>query len=181
MNRQLRRLFGSKSDATTAGAVTAITPLMSYVKQLVTAAVSGNIIVAEATVVCSGIPNNTQTGGAITGAASGNLLIEDIIFETDSTGLAAPTNIEISVDNVSGLTGAAAPLLLEGIASFGANLTVSKKDTTYFIPFTLETGKKIFIHGDDAAGTGTGEVRITIVARAISVGATLAGADIAAP
>jgi len=181
----MARHIGRKETTRASGAVTTTDTMMAYIKQLVTAAIASaaesNIVIAESTVVSSGIPNNTQTGGAITGAASGNLVIEDIIFETDATGLAAPTNIEITTDNVSGKTGAAAPVVLETIASFGANLTVSKKDTAHFLPFTLETGKKLFIHGDDAAGTGAGEVRITIIARAISAGATLAGADIAAP
>lgn len=136
-------------------------------------------IVAKATVVSSGIPNNTQTGGAITGAANKDLILEDIIFQTDGTGLAAPTNIEISCDNVNGKTGAAAPLVLEPVGSFGANLITSKRDTTHFLPMLLESGKKLYIHGDDAAGTGAGEVEITMIFRAAEKGASIDGADIA--
>lgn len=171
-------VVGNKSDAAGTGAVTTGRTLVAYLKQLVT---YPTIAFAQSTVVSSGIPNNTQTGGAITAAATGAVQIEDIIFETDATGLAAPTNIEITCDNVNGLTGAAAPLILEPIASFGANLTVSKKDTTYKLPMTIESGKKLYIHGDDAAGTGAGEARITIIYRPLASGATLTGADIAAP
>ena len=45
----------------------------------------------------------------------------------------------------------------------------------------LEDGKSLFIHGDDAAGTGTGEGNLTIIGKPVTVGAYLTGADIAAP
>ena len=130
------------------------------------------------TFTSSAIPNNTQTGGAITAASSGVLLIKEITVNTDGTGFAGPTNIEFSVDNTNGQTGAAAPIVLEVIASFGVNKTmVATKDaTSHTLPIVLETGKKIFIHGDDAGGTGAGTGDITIVFQRIDNGSSIAAA-----
>ena len=180
-NTRMRDVIGNKTDAAAAGVVSATESLMAYVKQLVTANVAGfGNVLASATVVSSGIPNNTQTGGTIF-TATGTVLIEDITFNTDDTGLAAPTNIEISTDNVSGKTGAGAPIFVEVIASFGANLTVSKKDaTSHTLPMLLESGKSLFIHGDDAAGTGAGVATVTLIGKAVSAGATVAATNIAA-
>ena len=125
----------------------------------------------------SAIPNNTQTGGAVTGASTGALIIKKITVNTNATGWAGPTNIEFSVDNVNGVTGVAAPIMLEVIASFGANLTSSSKDaTSNTLPMVLETGKKIFIHGDDGAGTGAGTGSINITFQRVDNGASIAAA-----
>lgn len=136
---------------------------------------AGTPFVLSATVVSSTIPNNTQTSAAITSAASGALLIESITLETNSTGVAGPTNVEISTDNSLGLTGAGAPNALAAVSGLGANKTVNIRDAANeVVPFVLESGKKIFVHGDDAAGTGAGTVRITIAGRRITAGASIA-------
>jgi len=140
----------------------------------------GTEFAVTAAVTSSQIPNNTQTGGNITGASSGTLLLTDIIIETDGTGLAAPTNIEFSTDNAKGVTGAGGPCFVEAIGSFGANASVSKKDaTSHTLPMTLEAGKKVFIHGDDAAGTGAGVANVTLLFTRLSSGATVAANDLA--
>jgi len=140
----------------------------------------GTRFAVTSSVTSSGIPNNTQTGGAITGAATGALLLEEITVSTDSTGLAGPTNIEFSTDNDNGVTGAGAPLAVEVIASFGANKTmVATKDaTSHTLPMVIEQGKKLYIHGDDGAGTGSGVAEVTMVFQRIDAGATIAAADI---
>ena len=168
----LRDVIGSKSDIAATGDVTTTDTLVAYIKQLL------GLCVGNSTIVSSGIPNNTQTGGTIC-TASGDIIIEDIIFSMDDTGFAAPTNIEISTDNVVGETGAAAPILIGAIAAFGANETISKKDaTSHTLPMVLESGKSLFIHGDDGAGTGSGEGSITICGRPASVGAYLIANDL---
>ena len=140
---------------------------------------SGERLNVTVTVVSSSIPNNTQTGGAITGAASGTLILEDITINTGTTGIVAPTNIEFSTDNVAGKTGAGAPIFLEAVAGLGANITASKKDaSSHFLPILLESGKKIFIHGDDAAGTGAGIATITMMFQVVSAGATISGVNL---
>ena len=143
------------------------------------AAANGTLLPIVVTVVSSSIPNNTQTGGAITGAASGNLILEEILINTDATGVVNPTNLEFSTDNVSGNTGAGDPIALEAVAALGANVSESKKDfTSHSLPMLLESGKKVFIHGDDAAGTGAGVATITLMFRRAADGATIAGVNL---
>lgn len=144
-----------------------------------TANLAGTQFVIQSTVVSSSIPNNTQTGGAITGAASGVVVVEQMIFETGTTGVAAPTNIEISTDNVSGLTGAAAPHILQAVSGLGANKTIVGTSVSGAkLPFTLESGKKVYIDGDDAAGTGAGVLRITMICRRVAATSTLAASNL---
>jgi len=140
---------------------------------------SGTKLNITSTVTSSSIPNNTQTAGAITGAASGDLLLTEISISTDSTGLAAPTNLELSVDNAKGVTGAGSPIFLEAVASLGANATSSTKDaTSHTLPLKIESGKKVYIHGDDAAGTGAGTADVTLVFERITQDATIAAVDL---
>jgi hypothetical protein len=131
-------------------------------------------------VTSSQIPNNTQTAGAITGAASGAIACEEIVIQCDATGWAQPTNVEISTDNVYGKTGSAAPNVVEGIATFGAQATftaVTMGDTA-LLPLVLESGKKLYIHGDDNAGSGGGVCQVHIKWRKVAAAATIAAADL---
>lgn len=129
------------------------------------------------TVTSSTIPNNTQTL-ALTGASSGTLLVEVINCQTDTPGFVAPTNIEFSTDNAKGVTGANGPVAVAALAVFGANKTYTSDvdGTVKKFPFVLESGKKIFIHGDDAAGTGAGTGDITIKFQRLTADATIAAA-----
>ncbi len=145
---------------------------------------SGSYLIIQADVLSSAILNNTQSGSsAITGAASGTLLLIDIYISLDSTGWnhdTPPTNFEISCDNVKGLTGADAPIVLEVSGSFGANTTfqASVDGDTKLVPFVLESGKKLYFHGDDDTGTGGGTGTITMVFQRVSDAATIAGNDL---
>lgn len=139
----------------------------------------GSRFVTTSAVTSSAIPNNTQTAGAITGASAGTLVLHEIIVQTGVTGWVAPTNIEWSVDNASGVTGAAAPIMVDAVASLGGNVTVSSKDaTSHTLPLVLESGKKVFIHGDNAAGTGAGIGNVYLVWERVTAGATVAGSDL---
>jgi len=148
--------------------------------EYIQAGMIGSYLIVTVTVDSNCIPNNTQTAGDITGAASGTLLLVEISVNTDSTGWATPTNIEFTTDNVSGLTGAAAPFGLEVVGSFAANKTwnLSVDGDTKILPIQIESGKKVFIHGDDGAGTGDGEGIITLVFQRVTAGATIAGNDL---
>ena len=109
----------------------------------------------------------------------GDLTVDEVLVQCDGTGWAAPTNIEITVDNAKGLTGAGSPILLDVIAEFGANLSWKSADaTTNTLPITLESGKKLFIHGDDAAGTGAGVCNVYVKWQRQADGATFAKADL---
>lgn len=129
------------------------------------------------TVTSSTLPNNTQTAGDMTSAATGAILIEDMVIETDGTGIAGPTNLNITVDNAKGLTGAANPLVAVAVSGLGANKTVSiGSDTvvTKHLPFVLESGKKLFASGSSAGGSGAGTARITVKYRRLADNASLA-------
>lgn len=135
----------------------------------------GTTFVVVKTFTSSSIPNNTQTGGALTTAATGALVCESIILQTNSTGLAGPTNIEISTDNVKGLTGAAAPNILKAVSALGANKTVvlGFDASSEVLPLYLESGKKLYIDGDDGAGTGAGTVDVVMTFRRVAAGASI--------
>ena len=138
----------------------------------------GSVVAIQSNVTSSSIPNNAQTG-PITVASTGVWILEEIITETDAVGWAAPANIEFSTDNAFGLTGAAAPIGLEAMAAFAANLTNSSKDwTTSALPCTIEAGSVIYIHGDTLAGTGTGDGNVTMILRRVTAGATIAAVDL---
>lgn len=139
---------------------------------------AGSVFTVVKTFTSSAIPNNTQTGGALTGASSGTLLLEYLILQTDGTGVAGPTNVEISTDNAKGLTGAAGPSALVAVSGLGANKTVvvGYDGSNEKLPLYLESGKKLYIDGDDAAGTGGGTVDVIMVFRRVSDSATIAAA-----
>lgn len=176
-NTFMRDVVGIKTDAAVT-AVGTVASIMAYVKGLV--APIGSQFALSIAVTSSAIPNNTQTAGAITDAASAAMLIEDIIFETDNTGVAGPTNLELTTDNAKGLTGAAAPNILQAVSGLGANKSVVARvtSTTKVLPFVLESGKKLYLDGDDGAGTGAGVLRITLVGRRLAAGASLAAGGI---
>ena len=141
---------------------------------------SGEYLMVTSSVTSSSIPNNTQVAGAITGASSGGLVLVNVFINTDAMGLANPTNIEFSVDNAAGKTGAAAPIILEATAGLGANVSWNAEEdsTTDYLPVYLEPGKIVYIHGDDNAGTGAGVATITMLFQRVTDGATIAGANL---
>jgi len=138
----------------------------------------GTVTAIQSAVTSSGIANNAQTS-PLTAATTGVWILEEIITETDATGWAAPANIEFSTDNTFGLTGVAAPIGLEAMAAFGANLTNSSKDwTSSALPCTLEAGSILYIHGDTLAGTGAGVGNVTMILRRVTAGATITAVDV---
>lgn len=170
----------SDTTLTAANADGSMLERLEYVQANMTSAVAlGTAGVLQVVITSSAIPNNTQTAGSIA-LATGAIVIEDIILETGTTGIAGPTNLEFTTDNVSGLTGAAAPNVLQAVSGLAANKTVVCKtsSTTKILPLTLETGKKLYVDGDDGAGTGAGTVRATILFRRASAGATLTATGI---
>ncbi|KKN14942.1 hypothetical protein LCGC14_0991010 [marine sediment metagenome] len=125
------------------------------------------------------IPNNTQTAGEITGAASGDLWLEEVAFQCDAVGWAVGTNIELSVDNVYGPNTADLPIYLEVMGSFGATNWVGLADaTSHSFPLLLESGKIVYIHADDNAPTGTGKCTVAFKWTPVAAGATIAPADL---
>lgn len=141
---------------------------------------SGQSLVITKTITSSDIPDDGGGGPLdepLTGAASGSLVLEEIIMQTDGTGLVNPTTIQVVCDNAKGLTGATVPLWDEATANLGANATINNAlADVNNLPIVLESTKKLYINGDDGAGTGGGTVDVTMIFRRITAGATIAAA-----
>jgi len=123
------------------------------------------------------IPNNSQAAaGLLATATNGAVLIEEIIWQRGADNLVGPTNYEFSTDNVNGLTGAAAPNGVALLATFNAQKTgiLSIDGATKQIPFVLESGKKVYIHGDDAVTSAGGATNFYIKYRRLAANAYLA-------
>lgn len=121
------------------------------------------------------IGNNVQAApGLIATATGGDVFIEDIVLSKDSVALTGPTSVEFSCDNVYGPNTAVLILGSNVAGGLAAQLTVSAIGATVPVkPFVLESGKKLYLHGDDAAGTSGGNTRYSVVGRALTAGATL--------
>jgi hypothetical protein len=125
----------------------------------------------------TGIPDNSQAaGGLLATATNDDVLIEDIIIQRAATNFAGPTNYEFSTDNVAGLTGVGAPVGVLPLADFEANDTtvLSLDGSTKQLPFVLESGKKLYIHGDDAATSAGGSTNFYIKYKRLAANAYLA-------
>ena len=117
--------------------------------------------------------------------ATGAFYVEDIIVETNNPGLVGPTNFLVGTNNTVGLTGMTTGLALfeTSVASVAVTKTISIVNATDASTSTsptvsgnsgtLEAGKKLQFAGTGAAGTGAGLVRITVVLRRITAGATI--------
>lgn len=116
------------------------------------------------------IPNNSQAAAGLLATADGDVMIEEIIIQRGATSFAGPTNYEFSTNNANGLTGVAAPIGVALLAKFAANVTsiLSLDGTTKQLPFVLEDGKKLYIHGDDAATSAGGTTDFYIKYRSIN-------------
>lgn len=144
-------------------------------------AANGTRFTTTSSVRSDEIPNNTQTAGDITAASTGGaLILHQIIAQCDGTGWATPTNLEFSTDNAAGVTGVVTPIVLEVVASFGINKTfiATIDGTTKLLPMVLESGKKMFLHGDDAAGTGAGICSVYLHWERAADGANVVAADL---
>ncbi len=93
----------------------------------------------------------------LVGSGVGELTVDDIILKTDSTGLAAGTNIEIETTNANGL----ADVMVETVANLGANKTVNLSAASVTgIKTVIEDGKKLTIKSTVAACTGAGKLYV---------------------
>lgn len=126
----------------------------------------------------AGIPNNSQAaGGLLATATGGAVLVEDIVISKDATALTGPTNLRLSTNNVYGDTGAADPVAAVAVASVAATTRVASLGTvvwsTLKLPFVLESGKNLYIDGDNSAGTSAGNYQYCVFGRAQNSSTTL--------
>lgn len=119
----------------------------------------------------------------LTGAASGDLAVEQVILMTDATGLAAGTNFEISV---SGETYGENKPIVEAVSNLGASVTrslITGMDSTNDrflsvtgVPFVLQAGDKLQYGSSGADCTGAGKVLVAIKFTRIADGAEIQSA-----
>ena len=119
--------------------------------------------VTSSTVIQAGVNlTNLSTGG--------DLEIVDVHVDTDGTGFAGGTNVELRATNANGI-------LLKWaftVASMGANKSLNLKDgLTVGEPFILESGKRLTLDATVADCTGAGVAVFNIVCRRLADGATL--------
>ena len=122
------------------------------------------------TVLSSDITTSQQ---ALSSAATGDLMVTKVIFQTDATGLAGATNFEIGV---SGETYGLNLPVVEAVSNLGASaIRIAPSpspaaDTTNdngmtvtaAVPFLLEAGDSLQYSGSSSAGTGAGICAVLI-------------------
>ena len=110
---------------------------------------------------------------SLSSVASGDLIVEACILQTDTTGIVGPTNFEIGV---SGETYGLNLPLVEAVSNLGASALriaphpAGNADTTNdnfmtvtaAVPFVLQAGDNLTYGGSSAVGTGAGICLIAI-------------------
>lgn len=119
----------------------------------------------------SDILNSAATD--LTGAATGDLIIEKVVMATDSTGLATGTNFEISVN---GETYGLDKPIVEAVSNLGASAHrsappggIAAETTndngitiTSALPLLLQAGDKLQYGSSGADCTGSGKIIVAI-------------------
>ncbi len=110
----------------------------------------------------------------LTGVSSGSdLFINNIILQTDSTGLTTGTNFQITANNDRGLL----MFFSESIANLGGNKTVDMSSASVANqPVLLESGKKLQYNNTGAGGTGAGDVTVYVEFERLGPTGTIAAA-----
>lgn len=116
----------------------------------------------------------TQAGVDITGVSSGgDLWIDDIVVQTDGTGLATGTNFQVTNNNTKG----GAVNFAHAVASLGASVTVDMAGAGVTkLRGVLESGKKLVAKSTAADCTGGGTIDVYIKFTRLASGATIAAA-----
>src|SRR3990167_9258353 len=134
--------------------------------------VLGETFIVKKTLTSSAI---VTAGVDVTGTASGgDVMIEDIIFETNATGLAAGTNFTVEKDGGSGVL----TFFSETVANLGANKTevMSTGSVVSSSGTVLESGQKLVAKCTAADCTGAGTITLYLRCRRVADSATVAAA-----
>ena len=148
----------------------------------------GDVVILQKTITSSDI---TVAAKDLSTPATGDFYIEDIICESDATGIVGPTNFLVGTDNTVGLGSG----MTTGLANFetavsglvttpatiairnaGPDCSTDRFPTVVGVCGTLSAGKKIQYAGTSAAGTGSGVVKVTVVLRRIDAHANISAA-----
>ncbi len=128
--------------------------------------------------------NITVAQQVLSSAASGDLMILKVIFQTNATGLAGPTNFELGV---SGETYGPDKPVVEAISNLGVSaIRIAPNPSTFTdttndngmtvtaaVPFLLEAGDSLQYSGSASAGTGAGKVAISILFQRVDDNASI--------
>jgi hypothetical protein len=128
----------------------------------------GGVGIVKVTGLSSDIPISTAPKVILT-AFNSDIEIEDVIIQTDGTGLATGTTFELRQSG-DGLTVWAS----EAVASLGANVTLDFSSLTVGQKFVLQQGKTISIDNTVAAGTGAGKFSLWFQYRPMTAAGSLA-------
>ena len=155
-------------------------PLRSQIKKALVQA-AGSQFVIRKNITSSDV---TVAKQALSSAATGDILVEKVIFQTDATGLAGMTNFELGVDgetygldlpvveaqsNLGTSAHRSAPT-----GSIAADTTNDNGITvTAAVPFLLEAGDNLTFSGSGSAGTGAGICVVIVVCRRLAQGANI--------
>jgi hypothetical protein len=112
--------------------------------------------VVSKTLTSSEIASSTATD--ITVPVNGDMIVDNIIIQTDATGLAAGTNFVISSTNTVGTTTVAS----HAVSGLGAYATLDLNSTTVKQRTVLNNGNKLTAKCTVADCTGAGKVYITV-------------------
>jgi hypothetical protein len=92
------------------------------------------------------------------------VVVEDVIAETDATGLAGATLFQVRKTDTVGN-----PIIFsEAVANLGANKTFDLSSATIKNRSTCTNGTYIGVLGTSGAGTGAGVVRVTVKYRRLN-------------
>ncbi len=134
---------------------------------------SGAQFIVKKTLTSSAV---LQAGVDVTGLATGgDILIEDVIFQSDGTGLVTGTNFELKKNGGKGVL----TVFSESIAAIGGANKSESLGTGSVVAgdaFVLESGQKLTANSTVADCTGAGTLDIYLICRRVAAGATLAAA-----
>jgi hypothetical protein len=131
----------------------------------------GSVFEIKKTLTSSAV---VQAGVDITGVSSGgDLWIDDIVLQTDGTGLAGGTNFTVGTNNTKG----GAVNLSSAVSGLGANATIDLTTASVTkIRGVVESGKKLVAKSTAADCTGAGTIDVYVKFRRMAAGATIAAA-----
>jgi hypothetical protein len=142
----------------------------------------GSYFITQPDVNLQVLTNNTQDATVDIGTASGELLLVDVLLSTDALNDASASAwavFEISSNAGFGDTGADEPIITEAKASFTANETIGISEfDTEILPYLIEDGKVLYVHGSSAAGDKDMVVRIHLTFQRVTQGATMTTTDV---
>jgi len=122
----------------------------------------GGVNILVITGLSSDLTTVAQNLALVTG---GDVSIENILFETDATGLAGGTTLEFLTDDPIGLAVFASIAVSLLGANKSCNMVGGTVTFTVAVPRTIRPGYHLQILGTAAAGTGAGVWRMYVTYR----------------